>query len=625
MSRNQALAVLISLMLVGFALRVYQIDMVSFRGDEAFTVLNWVSRPLHETLASEIPLKDPQPPLAFALFRGWSLIFGTSEFSMRILPALLSIIGIPAMYGLGLQLKNRTTGLLAALLWALHPFLIWHAQDTKAYAIWAAVSATGLWLALRALKKQRRIDWMLYIGAATTAAYLYYLELFSVAALNLYVFLSYRKRPDLLKQWIISQIIIGLLLAPWYLQERLLFGSGYSGTTFPFEPQQIFTWLIPALNFGRNTLSEDFLQAIAPAVWMALVIGWAAWWRVNRRTALLMGLSGFLPAALLSLVSLRMNVFEPRYILSALPAHILLVATLVVHTKNALKIQPARTWLPIVIVAGWLFISLISLRNYYFDPAFAKAPDWRGLVSYLHTHATPDDLVVQAAADEAFTLYFDNFSAFERLPANPRQPDVEIVQTLEHAHDHNRSIWLVAQTPDDWPNAHIGPDWLNTHMQAVRELNVGGLRVEQYMPWQVREAEIETSVLAIFEDVAEMVGAQTVFETPNVLLGWVYWRPVTTTEQPLKVFVHLIGEVNPAAGTPLWSQDDHFPQAGRIQTTSWASDTLYRDIFRLSLEDVPPGEYEVLVGLYDPETNQRVPVDGQDSFRITAITVPPAR
>lgn len=620
MARKQALAVVISLILVGFALRVYRIEAVSFRGDEAFTVLNWVSRPLSETLASEIPLKDPQPPLAFALFRVWSLLFGTSEFSMRILPALLNVLGIPTIYALGARLNNRKAGLMAAFLWTIHPFLIWHAQDTKAYAIWAAVSGLALWLALRALDKQRRIDWLLYIFAAATAAYLYYLELFALAALNVYVFINYRHHKARLRQWVLSQMTIGLILAPWYLQGRLLFGSGYSGTTFPFEPQQILTWLIPALNFGRSTLSEEFLQAVAPFLLAVLLFAWIVQYRVNRHAATLLGLTGFLPIALLSLVSLRMNVFEPRYVLSVIPAHILLISFVVM---NSVKAPPVRYVLSAVFLGGWLLICGISLRNYYFDPAFAKAPDWRALVAYLRTHATPDDLVIQAAADEAFTLYFDAFSDFERLPGNPRQPESEMIQILEQARNHYRSVWLVAQTPDDWPNANIGPEWLSGNMQRIRKSTIGGLRVEQYMPWQVREAELSEMPLATFEDVAHLAGAQIGFESPDELLGWTYWQPIQTTSQPLKIFVHLIGPTNPITGTPLWSQDDHFPQQGQVQTITWSTGDTHRDIFRLSLEGIPPGDYEVLVGFYNPETNQRVLADGQDNYRIASITIPP--
>ena len=629
MTRKQALAIVIGLTLLGFALRLYRIEAVPYRGDEAFTVLNWVSRPLLETLGSEIPLADPQPPLAFALFRGWSLIFGTGEFQMRLLPALLNLLGVPALYALGHRLSGRTLGVLAAALWAIHPFLIWHSQDTKAYAVWVAVSAMALWLALRALHRQHRLDWLLYILAAATAAYLYYLELFAVLAFNVYVLVYYWRNRPVLVRWILSQVAVGLLLAPWYIQERLLFSSGYSGTTYPFDPARILTWLIPSLSFGEQDrmLSAGMMAAIWPFVLIILLLGLVAWWRTNHRYALLLAMVGFLPVLLLSLVSLRLNVFTPRYILSVVPAYILLVAALILFTARSIRQPALRRLLPVMLGAGWMLISGLSLYNYYFEPAYAKAPDWRALVSYLHTRASADDLVVQAAADEAFTLYFDQFSASERLPANPRQPVSEIIGRLQTGEDTYRSIWLVARTPDDWPNAAVAPDWLESNMQQVRQASIGALQlpVRQFLPWQVTPEETERTPLAAFGNTAELIGVQIWIEAPSDhLLVWVYWRPLDITEQPLKVFVHLAGPANPATGTPLWAQDDHFPQHERISTTSWVPGEVYRDVYQLPLAGVPAGEYDLLVGLYNPETGERLPVSVSegDSYRIGTITLP---
>jgi 4-amino-4-deoxy-L-arabinose transferase-like glycosyltransferase len=616
MTHRQALALLVSVTLLGFTLRLYRIDAVSFRGDEAFTVLNWVSQPLMDTLRSDIPLADPQPPLAFALFRGWSLLFGASEFSMRILPALFSLFGIPAVYALGHRLGSRSWGALAALLWALHPFLIWHAQDSKAYAIWAAGSTIALWLALRALDKRRRIDWLLYIAAASIAAYLYYLELFSLLALNLFVLIRYR---HVLRPWFLSQFAIASILAPWFLQERLLFGSGYRGTTFPFEPAQIFTWLIPSLNFGM-TLPPSTLAAIWPLSLIVLTLGLTFCWRINRSTALLLGLCGFLPVLLLCLVSFRMNVFTPRYVLSVAPIYTLLVASFILAAGRIFRQPLPRRALPVLLAGGWLYLSGISLINYYFVPEFAKAPDWRGLVSYLQTYGTPDDFVVQAAADEAFTLYFNDFSESQRLPANPQQPVEEITNALAQGLNTHRSVWLVARTPDDWPNKDAPLEWLANNSQEVRAIHIGGLPVRQFMPWQV--GEIEPATLAEFSSTVELVGAQTWLEPTNELLVWLYWRPLKTTQSPLKAFVHLIGPVNPASGTPLWTQDDHFPQHERIRTTTWSSSEVYRDIFRLPLNSVPAGEYDLLAGWYDPVTGQRVSVGETDSYRIGSISLP---
>src|SRR5215207_5053780 len=144
------------IILLGFALRFFNLNAVSLRGDEAFTVLHWMREPLASTLA-DIATKDPQAPLSYALYRGWALVMGTSEYVARLLPALFSVLGIPAMYVLGHRLRGRHLGLLA------------------------------VWLALRALDRQRHIDWLLYVVAAALAGYVYYLELFVVAALNVFV------------------------------------------------------------------------------------------------------------------------------------------------------------------------------------------------------------------------------------------------------------------------------------------------------------------------------------------------------------------------------------------------------------------------------------------------------
>ena len=149
--------------LLGFALRLYHLNAVPLRGDEAFTVLHWMREPLAQTLAN-IATVDPQAPLSYALYRGWALLLGTSENVARLLPALLSVIGIPAMYALGHRLRGARLGLAGGV-----P-LGDQSQSNLARAGRPQLRDLGgaqpdcVWLALRALDKQRRIDWLLYIA-----------------------------------------------------------------------------------------------------------------------------------------------------------------------------------------------------------------------------------------------------------------------------------------------------------------------------------------------------------------------------------------------------------------------------------------------------------------------------
>jgi 4-amino-4-deoxy-L-arabinose transferase-like glycosyltransferase len=620
-----SLAVVIFLTTAGFALRLYKIDTVSFRGDEAFTAMNWVEKPLAETLNSEIVLKDPQPPLAFALFRVWGLTFGVSEFSLRLLPALMNVIGVPVLYALGQRIGGRHVGTLAALLWAIHPLEIWHAQDARMYAGWATASAAGIWLALRALEKQRRVDWALYIVVAAAAAYLYYLELFTLLVLNVFVIFTYWGNWRLIWRWLTAQILIGLVLAPWFLQGRLLTGSGYGGTTFNFDPPRLLTWFLPSLTFG-STLPENLTALIWPLILFALLAGFIALWRQNRRAALLMGLLGAIPPLLLGLVSLRLNVFTPRYVLSSVLAYIMLFASLVtaVFRRGWYGSVYLSKAVSIMLLCGWLSISVYSLYNYFEVYDYAKAPDWRELTRYLHAHVAPDDIVIQAAADEAFTYYYANFTPFERLPANPYQSLSEIENVLETSRDQYRSLWLVANPPTGWVNAHSGQEWLDANMQIVRSIEIDALPARQYMDWRVRPDEIEPTPLGVYENIAELVGAKilTPSEANNDLIVWLYWRPLHTTENPLKIFVHLTGNTNPATGTPLWTQDDQFPQDGRTSSQTWSG--IFRDVYTLPLTGVPQGEYTLLVGLYDPQTGKRILLeDGTDHVVIGTLNIMP--
>src|SRR5690606_6179646 len=193
---------------------------------------------------------------------------------------------------------------------------------------------------------------------------------------------------------------------------------------------------------------------------------------------------------------------------------------------------------------------------------------------------------------------------------------------LNDAQNQYGSIWLAAQTPPNWRTAGVVEAWLAEHMQPVRMTSIDGLRAQQFMSWEVEP--IEQPPLANFGEIAELADAQVFLppEPTGELTIWLYWRPLETSPTPLKVFVHLLGETNPTTGTPLWSQDDQYPQDGRVSTTNWGAATLYRDVFTLPVQSVPAGEYTLTVGLYDPDTNERLPVGEGDYFVLQTVFIP---
>ena len=218
----------------------------------------------------------------------------------------------------------------------------------------------------------------------------------------------------------------------------------------------------------------------------------------------------------------------------------------------------------------------------------------------------------------SFVFYYQEYrittKCNDQLPANPGQSTEEIEQLLAMRSEQHAAIWYVAQ-PQNWQNADVPRNWLASHMQPVRSTSVGGLRVLEFKPWEVAPGVVAGTPLATFGDVVQLVGVQTSLEPTDALTAWLYWQPLTATDSPLKIFLHL------RSPDRIVSQDDQYPQDGRIATTTWSVETTYRDVYALRLDGVPVGDYALVVGLYDPETNRRLPVGDGDSYTIQTIHV----
>ncbi len=87
------------------------------------------------------------------------------------------------------------------------------------------------------------------------------------------------------------------------------------------------------------------------------------------------------------------------------------------------------------------------------------------------------------------------------------------------------------------------------------------------------------------------------------------------------VFTHLAG-----AGSQIWAQHDGQPQGGGFPTREWFPKDVIVDEHRLALsgENVPPGPYVLEVGMYQLESNTRLPARGPEgeSWPLDAVPLP---
>jgi len=92
-----------------------------------------------------------------------------------------------------------------------------------------------------------------------------------------------------------------------------------------------------------------------------------------------------------------------------------------------------------------------------------------------------------------------------------------------------------------------------------------------------------------------------------------YWEGVDGLTDRVWSFAHVRPSAegqpgNPRAENGMWAQDEHVAPGGLL-TDVYVPGKLYRDLYRLRLpEDMPPGEYYLEIGWFNPETGEQADV-----------------
>jgi hypothetical protein len=129
--------------------------------------------------------------------------------------------------------------------------------------------------------------------------------------------------------------------------------------------------------------------------------------------------------------------------------------------------------------------------------------------------------------------------------------------------------------------------------------------------WALKDPTPQHRVEACFSEGACLLGFDV---SPQVAAGEalslnLYWQVTAPFDRDYSVFTHVEVE-----GESIWGQSDGTPACGSSPTTKWEPGTVVVDGRVLWIDPATsPGEYPLLVGLYDPLTGARVPVSGNDA------------
>lgn len=459
--------IVIGIALLALGVRLFQLGTPNFWYDEAASLF----------YARDLSRFDVHPPTYYITLTAL-LPFSTSEFVLRLSSMLASLAAVAVVYLIGRDLFPGTPQLIATLLVALSPMLVWHAQEARMYSQALAFSLLTVFFYLRIRRQAQIGGWIGYIISALLAIYTHLYSAFIPLILTLHLLLFHRR---LLRGWIIAHVIIALGYLPWVIV-LINYPPKQIGTGRPFSIFNIFyTYyafttgysLGPSVNELRGldlSVVQPYLLLIAPIgllVGLLTVLGAVQQWRKDRNIAALLLLWAFVPvivAAVIPLFRASMT-FNARYVIAALPALVFLIAV------GTTALSPLAR---IAALAILVFYSGLSLYNHYFDQRYAKE-DVRAAAEYIESEAEPEDVILIITVGQVFDWYFDKDNRQVSTLSN------EPLETLVDAAVQDANIvWVVESRP--WqtdPRGIILQDF-EANYQLLEEKRFTGVTVYRY-------------------------------------------------------------------------------------------------------------------------------------------------
>ena len=606
--RRRDWAVILAVVLLAYGLRAYAVGASALRGDEGFSV-SVAAKPMAEMLMLMRQV-EPNPPLYWTLVKVWMWVAGSSELALRWPSVLAGLVTATLTYRLGRSLMGLRAAQVAALLVAFSPLLVWYAQDARVYSLLTALTLGAAWQTWVAARRNTWRHWLAAGGLWWLALFAHYFAVLPFAAVGLALWLA----PETHRRWrsaLAMALGVGVTQLPWALYVAPLLIGHTKNWIVPTGVGEAVWRSLMAFSVGTQAMGATAsLQWLGGGLLALLVaIGAVVTFRRRPTAAIWLIALGLGAPLLLGAISLFRPVFTEQYAMPALPGVLMLAAAgllaLPIWGRRFAHMRWVRPG-ALTLLAALAALALLSLSNYFFNPRYAKSPDWRTVVNYLVTTARPAEVVAINLPDPAFFIYYHGPMPVETVPPAPMAQisiaDAEAqLGRLRDTYQHIR--FFFSPNPAYDPDGFAG-QWLETCCEKMTDSFVAGFRVQTFdtpsgslamrQPYAMDFAKGIT--LTGYRVANPEVAAG---ETVHLTLFWTARAPVADA---YTVFVHLIA----ADGYDLLDADSP-PVNGRRPTDGWAVGETIIDPHLLAIPtDMSPGDYELEIGLYLPATGERL-------------------
>jgi uncharacterized membrane protein len=333
---------------------------------------------------------DNHPPLYFLLLRFTRDMLGDSEWAVRLLSVICSLVSLLFFFGIVRKQLGDAPALAATALMALAGSQITLAQEARPYALWLALSLVCAWIVLRI--ERRGISWVLGVSlcvSAWAALLTHYFAVPILFSLLTYTFLRVRGRHLIGTLGALATASV-LFIGSWadYLVQQLNKVSANNAWQYDDAPHHAMRIVWHLIQLPARWLSESAAgNGIAALLVFSAVI--YAIFHSRRQPGILFWLLWATPLlffiAAMDAVRHTQSLYFMRYTFAAAPSLFFLFGACAQNNR--------RGWIvPIVSI----LLCIITLPD-----AYSKVMDWRNVAIEMRSQIHSGDTIIFAPGANA--------------------------------------------------------------------------------------------------------------------------------------------------------------------------------------------------------------------------------
>ncbi|MEO1378202.1 MAG: glycosyltransferase family 39 protein [Cyanobacteria bacterium J06635_10] len=247
------------------------------------------------------------PPIYFVITRFWNQWFGDSVTINRILPVLISLLALPFIYWLCLELfESPLTAWIAVGLTAISPFQIHYAQEIREYSLWGVTTLLMSVSLLRAMRLDTKSSWIIYAVTTIVGLYSAVFSVFVMFGHGIYVaFTEGFRLSRKFITYLLTSFIAVVAFLPWILVilthlDKIKEVTAWMDTSLPVK-DLVKRWILnlQSVFFETNFWLPGSLKT-AIAIVMTLLIGYSIYvlWRQTPKKVWLFVVTLIVPISL---------------------------------------------------------------------------------------------------------------------------------------------------------------------------------------------------------------------------------------------------------------------------------------------------------------------------------------